>query len=208
MDNPTDMYHIDIDELNEKEYLETSKEMHSKMISGAKMSLKILMCGLILLVLELFFTIAVDGERGIGLVLGLNAEDKYAWVNIVTLLIYGAIAFGIVLLPFFTFLSYYSWHCIGLGFISVNTSKYKKIIDNEKNTDNKTLNKNNSKEPPVKNTTSKQKVNHQKPQIQKPIYEPDYYDIYCPHCGEILSIDSKTQEKEFMCPYCDNKINL
>jgi len=190
---------IDINNLDEQEYLTRSKAEYSRAIKAQQVGLKILLLGTILLFVELFITIATY-PRYVVDVLSISTEGRFVWVNVITCLIYMVIVGGFVTVVLGAWMAMLHWHSIGLGFSAVNTmtsrSKSSKNITNEKVADHpqKTQkNSHNNKE------NSKIEIN----------VEPEYYDIRCPHCNNILSVDKNIEYKDsFTCPYCDGKINV
>ena len=60
----------------------------------------------------------------------------------------------------------------------------------------------------VSDTKKTPQVNKENVKKEKNI-EPEYYDISCPHCDNVLSIDKNIEYKDgFTCPYCDGKIDV
>ena len=124
--------------LDEHEYVKRSKDSYKRSLAMQGVGCCMLIGGLCLLFLELFIgglmfageTSSITGESlshlTTTLILSLQCSDSYAWVNIVTMASYAAIAFGVALINYGVIMAGFNWIAMGIGFSAVNTKSFDK----------------------------------------------------------------------------------
>lgn len=112
--------------LDEHEYVKRSKGGYKSSLAMQGVGCCALIGGLCLLFLELFIgglMFAGDSLGTNALILSMQCSDSYAWVNIITMVSYVAIALGVALINYGVIMAGFNWIAMGIGFSAVNTKK-------------------------------------------------------------------------------------